>query len=152
MSKDLDFAYSIITTPPPPPPLPPLPPPPPKTFQTLPEVLPPSVIPFWKPLMTPDLDPNSDANFLQTNFAKSSESHVELKSQVPDKAPKSTSFKEKSTSLKVKSNSFKLSPFSLDQVDSSLVPSYFSEFRLPPTLSYWRSPEHCWETSVDCPP
>ena len=29
----------------------------------LPEVLPPSVIPFWKPLMTPNLDPNSDAKF-----------------------------------------------------------------------------------------
>ena len=26
--------------------------------------LPPSVIPFWKPLMTPDLDPNSDAKIL----------------------------------------------------------------------------------------
>ena len=32
------------------------------TKLTLPGVLPPSVIPFWKPLMTLDLDPNSDAN------------------------------------------------------------------------------------------
>ena len=35
---------------------------------------PPSVIPFWKPLMIPDLDPNSDAKilqiFLQPYFAK----------------------------------------------------------------------------------
>ena len=29
--------------------------PPPETFQALPEVLLSSVIPFWKPLMTPDL-------------------------------------------------------------------------------------------------
>ena len=38
---------------------------PPKTFLTLPEVLTPSVIPFWKPLMTPNLNPNSDAKILQ---------------------------------------------------------------------------------------
>ena len=37
----------------------------PKTFLTLPEALPPSVIPFWKPLMTPNLNPNSDAKILQ---------------------------------------------------------------------------------------
>ena len=36
-----------------------------QTFLTLPEVLPPSVIPFWKPLMTPNLNPNSDAKILQ---------------------------------------------------------------------------------------
>ena len=48
----------------------------PKTFLTLQEVLPPSVIPFWKPLMTPNLNPNSDAKivqiFLQTMNMKTS--------------------------------------------------------------------------------
>ena len=39
--------------------------PPPKTFLTLPGVLPPSVIPFWKPLMTTNLNPKSDAKNLQ---------------------------------------------------------------------------------------
>ena len=38
---------------------------PPITLQALPEDLPPSVIPFRKPLMTPDLDPDSDAKILQ---------------------------------------------------------------------------------------
>ena len=38
---------------------------PPKTFQALQELLDPSVIPFWNPLMTPNLDPNSDAKSLQ---------------------------------------------------------------------------------------
>ena len=32
---------------------------------TLPEILPPSVIPFWKPPMTPKLNPKSDAKILQ---------------------------------------------------------------------------------------
>ena len=44
---------------------PPPPPPPPKTFQALPEVLPPSVIPFWKPLMTLYQNFNSVAEILQ---------------------------------------------------------------------------------------
>ena len=64
--------------------------------------LPPSVILFWKPLMTTDLDPKSDAKilhifcnpFLQTNLINSK---LQLLS------------------------TFKFSPFSLDQVDSSLV-------------------------------
>ena len=38
---------------------------PPETFQALPGVLPPSVIPFWKPLMIPNLNPNSDVKILQ---------------------------------------------------------------------------------------
>ena len=42
-----------------------VPPTPPATSEAFPEGLLPSVIPFWKPLMTPDLDPNSDAKILQ---------------------------------------------------------------------------------------
>ena len=54
---------------------------------TLSEVLPPSVIPFWKPLITPDLDPNSDAKilqiFLQPYFAKLDGSrHCQAKTSV----------------------------------------------------------------------
>ena len=47
---------------------------PPITLQALPEDLPPSVIPFWKPLMTPDSDTNDQlryknfANFFATLF------------------------------------------------------------------------------------
>ena len=52
--REIDFKIQLYTHPPLP-----------QTFQALPEVLPPSVIPFWKPLMIPNLDPHSDANFLQ---------------------------------------------------------------------------------------
>ena len=48
---------------------------------TLSEVLPPSVIPFWKPLMTPDLDPNSDAKILQI-VKRKSKSKFKVKSKV----------------------------------------------------------------------
>ena len=43
---------------------------------TLSEALPPSVIAFGKPLMTPDLDPNSDATLFCQAKVKSSQEKV----------------------------------------------------------------------------
>ena len=55
---------------------------------TLSEFLPPSVIPFWKPLMTLYLDPNSDAKILQkfcTDFCKNFLQKFKSKSGVKTK-------------------------------------------------------------------